>query len=93
MNITWKIEKEEHQTQQVSEDGRWSLNFSHRTGSNPQMFLLNRDLLACPSGMADNEIECYRKFIESCDRYSAQLQKIRLEAESHLQALAEKAGE
>ena len=90
MNITWKIEKEEHQTQQVSEDGRWSLNFSHRTGSDPQMFLLNRDLLACPSGMADNEIECYRKFIESCDQYSAQLQKIRSEAESHLQTMVAK---
>ena len=90
MNITWKIEKEEHQTQQVSEDGRWSLNFSHRTGSDPQMFLLNRDLLACPSGMADNEIECYRKFIESCDRYSAQLQKIRSKAESHLQTMVAK---
>ena len=92
-NITWKIEKEEHQTQQVSADGRWHLSYSQQTGMNPKMFLLNMDLLSTPSALAENEMECYRKFIESCDRYSDLIQKIRSEAQEHLQALTEKAGE
>ena len=91
--ITWKIEKEEHQTQQVSADGRWHLSYSQQTGMNPKMFLLNMDLLSTPSALAENEMECYRKFIEECDEYSQRMAKIRAEAVEHLQQLTSQQGE
>lgn len=91
--ITWKIEKEEHQTQQVSADGRWYMNFTQQTGEKPKMFLLNRDLLPSPSGLAETELECYQKFIESCDQYCDLIQKIRCEALEHLHDMTAQRGE
>ena len=83
----WKTEKEEHVTEQATEDGRWHFSSKSVTGAEPQCYLSNYDLLGGPGACGASLEDCLRKFIDNCDTFARKLAEAKAEAEEKLAAL------
>lgn len=79
--MDWKNESYTSETERTS--GSWHL----RIKDGDDMYLSNYELLVSPSGIGKNEVECWRNFIEHCNRYLPIIKQKRDEAIQILQKL------
>ena len=78
--IEWQTEESESKTRLVTKDGHWHLDTETRTDRPNRVTLVNMDVLGSPIGMGESPLECWRKFVENCDRFAEKLAKVRGEA-------------
>ena len=85
--IEWKTESSESKTEQVSPDGRWHLDTKVERDGVRRATLVNYDVLCSPIGMGGSQLECWRDFVDHCERPSAKLEKVKAEAAATLAGL------
>ena len=78
--IEWQTEASESKTEQASPDGRWHLDTKVERNGNRRVTLVNYDVLGSPVGIGESQLECWRDFVEHCERLSAKLEKVKAEA-------------
>lgn len=87
MKIDWKTEASESKTEQSSPDGRWHLDTKVGRDGSCRVTLVNYDVLSSPIGLGESQLECWRDFVDHCERLSAKLEKVKAEAAAVLAGL------
>ena len=85
--IEWQTESSESKTEQVSPDGRWHLDTKVERDGKRQMHLSNYDIICSPMGSGVCAEDCWRDFVDHCERLSAKLEKVKAEAAAILARL------
>lgn len=78
--IEWLTKSSESKTEQASPDGRWHLDTKVGRDGVRRVTLANYDVLSSPIGVGGSQLECWRDFVNRCERLSAKLEKVKAEA-------------